>query len=87
MEMAVRRYHRTKAFCREADSNYLAGLNKCRATIMKANPEIDFGFITSATNTQPDPHFHAGVEGDVALLVPRDDVYEASIDTEEFERR
>ena len=57
MEMAVRRYRRTKAFCREADSNYLAGLNECRATIMKVHPEIDFSFITSATKTQSNPNF------------------------------
>ena len=57
IEMAVYRYRRTKSFHREAYSNYLAGLNECRETIMKAHPEIDFSFIASATNTQLDPNF------------------------------
>ena len=57
VEMAVRRYRQTKVFCQEADSNYLAGFNECRATIMRAHPKIDFSFITSATNTQLDPNF------------------------------
>ena len=87
IEMPVHRYRRTKSFRREANSNYLAGLNECRATIMKAHPEIDFSFITSATNTQPDPNFLAEVEVDIAPLVPLDDVCEASIDTEESKRR
>ena len=51
MEMAVRRFRRMKAFHLEADSNYLAGLNECRTTIMKTHLEIDFSFIAFATNT------------------------------------
>ena len=87
VDMTIRRYRRTKAFCREADANYLAGRNECRATIMKANPEIDFCFITSATKTQPDPNFQAEGEDAIAPLVPFDDEYEVSIDTEESEKR
>ena len=87
VEMAVRQYMKTKAFQREADANYLAGLKECRAMIMKAHPKLDFSFIASATKTQPDPNFQAEGEGEVAPLVPLDDEYEASIDTKESKKR
>ena len=87
MQIAIHRYRQTKSFRCEADSNYLEGLNECRATIMKAHPEIDFSFIASATNTQPYPNFQAEAEADITPLVSLDDVYEASIDIEESEKR
>ena len=34
VDMAIRRHWRSTAFRRELDSNYLAGLNECRVTIM-----------------------------------------------------
>ena len=51
VEMAVRCYKRMKAFHREADSNYLTGLNECRAAITTFHLEMDFNFIVSSTNT------------------------------------
>ena len=43
--------------------------------------EIDFGFIAKATQARPDPDFQGG-EGAIAPLVPIDNAYEATIDTE-----
>ena len=48
---------------------------------MQRYPELDFGFIAEATQTKPDPDFQ-GNEGAIAPLVPVDDAYEATIDTE-----
>ena len=79
--MAVRRHRRSTAFRRESDSNYLAGLNECRVAIMQRYPELNFEFIAKATQTKPDPNFQ-GDEGTIAPLVPIDDAYEATIDTE-----
>ena len=87
VDMAVRRYKRTKAFRREADVNYLVGLNECRATIMKAHPEVDFTFIASAIKTAPYPNFQVEGEGEIAPLVPLDDEYKVTIDTEESEKK
>ena len=79
--MAIRRHRRSIAFRRESDSNYLAGLNECRVAIMQRYPELSFEFIAEATHTRPDPDFQ-GDEGAIAPLVPVDDTYEATIDTE-----
>ena len=48
---------------------------------MQRHPEIDFGFIAEATQTRPDPDFQGG-ESVIAPLVPIDNAYEATIDTE-----
>ena len=81
VEMAIRRHRRSTAFRRESDSNYLAGLNECRVAIIQRYPELDFGFIAEATQRKPDLVFQ-GDEGAIAPLVPIDDAYEATIDTE-----
>ena len=86
-DMTVYRYRKTKAFHQEADANYLAVLNECRAIIMRAHPGIDFSFIASATKTQPDPNFQAEGEDEIAPLVPLNDEYEASINTKKSEKR
>ena len=87
VKMAIRRYRRTKAFRREADANYLARLNECRAKIMKANLGVDFSFITSVTKTQLNPNFQAVGEDVISPLIPLDDEYEATIDIEESKKR
>ena len=48
---------------------------------MQRYPELNFEFIAEATQTKPDPDFQ-GDEGAIAPLVPVDDAYEATIDTE-----
>ena len=48
---------------------------------MQRYPKLNFEFIAEATQTKPDPNFQ-GDEGVIAPLVPIDDAYEATIDTE-----
>ena len=57
VKMVTRCYHKMTTFHREANANYLAGLNESRAVIIMAHPEIDFSFIASMMKTQPDPTF------------------------------
>ena len=85
--MAILRYRRTKVFHRETNAYYFTGLNECRAIIIKANPGVDFSFITSETKTQSDPNFQVEGGDVIPQLVPLDDEYEATIDIEESERR